>query len=152
MRHAGITLLTEISKEFSDAMVLRGKFLEETITRILKLFQDSHVQVRLAAFTLMDMPIIFVQSAQILYHPRFVYAFSIALSDGDNKVKEQAASAMLYFLQNTLPESLLLYQNVDTVMNRMLSSIHDKGNAKQRRIVLSAFNLVAQSCHEVAHK
>ncbi|KAI5407276.1 hypothetical protein KIW84_053508 [Lathyrus oleraceus] len=115
MRHAGITLLTEISKEFSDAMVLREKFLEETIIRILKLFQDSHVQVRLAAFTLMDMPIIFVQSAQILYHPRFVYAFSIALSDGDNKVK-------------------------------------DKGNAKQRRIVLSAFNLVAQSCHEVAHK
>lgn len=67
--------------------VLREKFLEETIIRILKLFQDSHVQVRLAAFTLMDMPIIFVQSAQILYHPRFVYAFSIALSDGDNKVK-----------------------------------------------------------------
>ncbi|CAK8566684.1 unnamed protein product [Lathyrus sativus] len=153
MRHAGITLLTEIAKEFSDEMVLEDKFLEEIVIRILKLFQDSHVQVRLAAFTLMEMPIIFVESAQIRYHHRFVHAFSIALvSDGDNKVKEQAASAMLYFLKNTLPESLLLYQNVDTVMNKMLSSIQDKGNAKQRRIVLSAFNLVAQSCHEVAHK
>ncbi|XP_058752323.1 uncharacterized protein LOC131625485 [Vicia villosa] len=152
MRQAGITLLSEIAKEFSDEMVLKDNFLEEIVTRILKLCQDSHVQVRLAAFTLMEMPMIFVQAIQILYHHRFVHAFSIALSDGDNKVKEQAASAMLYFLKNTLPESLSLYRNVDTLMNKMLSLIQDKGNAKQRRIVLSAFNIVAQRCHEVAHK
>ncbi|CAI8583145.1 unnamed protein product [Vicia faba] len=153
MRLAGITLLSEIAKDFSDEMVMKDNFLEEIVFRILKLFQDSHVQVRLAAFTLMEMPIIFVQTAQLLYHHRFVHAFSAALgSDGDNKVKEQAASAMLYFLKNTLPESLLLYQNADNLMNKMLSSIQDKGNAKQRRIVLSAFNIVSQRCHEVAHK
>lgn len=66
---------------------MRDSFLEEIVTRILKLFQDSHVQVRLAAFTLMEMPMIFIQAAQILYHHSFMHAFSIALSDGDNKVK-----------------------------------------------------------------
>ncbi|GAU22441.1 hypothetical protein TSUD_123280 [Trifolium subterraneum] len=97
------------------------------VTKILKLFQDSHVQVRLAAFTLMEMPINFVQAAQILYHHRFVHAFTIALgSDQDNKVKEQAASAMLFFLKNTIPDSLALFPNVDTLMNKLLSMIKVK--------------------------
>ncbi|XP_045826344.1 importin-5-like [Trifolium pratense] len=153
MRHAGITLLTVIAKEISDEMVLMENFLGEIVTKILKLFQDSHVQVRLAAFTLMEMPINFVQAAQILYHHRFVHAFTIALgSDQDNKVKEQVASAMLFFLKNTLPDSLALFPNVDTLMNKLLSMIKDKGNAKQRSIALSTFNLVAQRCHEVVHK
>lgn len=63
-------------------------FLAEVITKVLKLFKDPQVQVRLAAFTLMEMPINFVQAVQILYHHRFVPAFSMALgSDEDNKVK-----------------------------------------------------------------
>ncbi|XP_061358064.1 uncharacterized protein LOC133302320 [Gastrolobium bilobum] len=62
-RHAGITLLTVISKEFSDEMVLMENFLGE----------------------------------------------------------EKAASAMLFFLRNTLPESLTMFKDVDTEMGKLLS-------------------------------
>jgi hypothetical protein len=73
---------------YTFVQVLMENFLGEMVTKILKLFQDSHVQVRLAAFTLMEMPINFVLAAQLLYHHRFVHAFTIALgNDQDNKVK-----------------------------------------------------------------
>ncbi|XP_027335605.1 uncharacterized protein LOC113849710 [Abrus precatorius] len=153
VRHAGITMLSLIAKEFSDEMVLMENFLGEAVTKVLKLFQDSNVQVRLAAFNFMETPTNFVQVVQIFYHHRLVQAFSIALdSDQDHKVKEQAASAMLFFLKNTLPESLTLNKNVDTVMGNLLSLLLDKESAKQRRIALSTFNVVAQRCHEVAQK
>ncbi|XP_061340329.1 importin subunit beta-3-like [Gastrolobium bilobum] len=152
-RLSGITLLNVIAKEFSDEMVLMENFQGEVLNKVLKTFQDSHVQVRLAAFNFMEMPTNFVQAAQILYHHRLVHAFSIALdSDQDCKVKEQAASAMLFFLKNTLPESLTLNKNVDTIMSKLLSMLKGKESAKQRSIALSTFNIVAQRCHEVAPK
>ncbi|KAK7302067.1 hypothetical protein RJT34_12946 [Clitoria ternatea] len=153
MRHAGITALSVIGKEFSDEMVLMENFLREAVNSVLKLFDDSHVEVRLAAFNFMETPTNFVQAVQILYHHRFVHAFCIALyKDEDHKVKEQAASAMLFFLKNTLPESLTLNKNVDTVMGKLLSLLEEKESDKQRSIALSTFNIVAQQCHEVVHK
>ncbi|XP_061343127.1 uncharacterized protein LOC133289242 [Gastrolobium bilobum] len=152
-RHAGITMLTVISKEFSDEMVLMENFLGEVLTKVLNSFQDSHAQVRLAAFNFMETPTNFVHVAQTLYHPRLLNAFSIALdNDQDYKVKEKAASAMLFFLRNTLPESLTMFKDVDTEMGKLLSLLQVKRSVKQRRIALSTFNLVAQRCHEVAHK
>ncbi|KAK7305662.1 hypothetical protein VNO77_43570 [Canavalia gladiata] len=153
MRHAGITMLSLIAKEFSDEMVLMENFLGEAVTKVLKSFQDSNVQVRLAAFNFMERPTNFVQVVQILYHHRLVQAFCTALdNDQDLKVKEQAASAMLFFLKNTLPESLTLNKNVDIVMGKLLSLLQGKESAKQRSIALSTLNIVAQRCHEVAHK
>lgn len=54
-------------------------FLEEVVNRVLKVLQDPQVQVRLAAFNLMQMPTNFAQALQILYAQRFGHAFSIAL-------------------------------------------------------------------------
>lgn len=74
-------------------------FLGEVVTKVLELFQDSHVRVRLAAFALMEMPINLVQAAQILYHHRFVHAFSIALgNEQDNKVKVRIGELLLIHL------------------------------------------------------
>ena len=85
---------------YTFVQVLMDHFLGEMVTKTLKLFQDSHVQVRLAAFTLMEMPINFVQAAQLLYHHRFMHAFFIALgSDEDNKVKVCICSP-INFMQN----------------------------------------------------
>ncbi|TKY47373.1 Ran-binding protein 6 [Spatholobus suberectus] len=126
MRHAGITMLNVIAEEFSDEMVLMENFLGEVVTKVLKSIQDSHVQVRLATLKFMETPTNFVQVVQILYHHRLVHAFCMALdNDQDHKVKEQAASAMLFFLKNTLPESLTLNKNVDTVMSKLLSLLQE---------------------------
>ncbi|KAF1881903.1 hypothetical protein Lal_00038545 [Lupinus albus] len=153
LRHAGITMLGVIAKQFSDEMVLSENFLTEVVTKVLKSFQDSHVQVRLAAFNFMETPSNFVQVAHILYHHTLMHAFVIAIDNGHNdKVKELASSAMLFFLKNTLPESLTLYKNSDAVMTKLLSLLQGKGSAKQRSLVLSAFNLVAQQCHEIGHR
>ncbi|XP_019434792.1 PREDICTED: importin-5-like [Lupinus angustifolius] len=153
MRHAGITMLAVIAKQFSDEMVFSENFLSEVVTKVLKSFEDSHVQVRLAAFNFMETPSNFVQVAHILYHHRLVHAFAIAIDNGhDDKVKEQAASAMLFFLKNTLPESLTLYKNTDTLMTKLLSLLQGKESAKQRSLALSAFNIVSQQCHEIGHR
>lgn len=40
--------------------------------------------------------------------------------------KEQAASAMLFFLKNTLPDSLALYEYADILMKKLLSMIQVK--------------------------
>ncbi|CAL0308950.1 unnamed protein product [Lupinus luteus] len=153
MRHAGITMLVVIAKQFSDEMVLSENFLGEVVTTVLKSFQDSHVQVRLAAFNFMETPSHFVQVAHVLYHHKLMHAFAIAIDNGHNdKVKEQAASAMLFFLKNTLPESLTLYKNPDTVMTKLLSLLQGKESAKQRSLALSAFNIVAQQCQAIGHR
>ncbi|KAL2333194.1 hypothetical protein Fmac_014407 [Flemingia macrophylla] len=153
MRHAGITMLSVLAEEFSDELVLTDNFLVEVVTKVLKTIQDSHVQVRLAAFKFMQTPTNFVQVVQILYHNRLVHAFCMALDhDQDHKVKEQAASALLFFLKNTLPESLTLNKSVDTVMSKLLPLLQGKESAKQRSIALSILNVVAQRCHEVVHK
>ncbi|RDX95121.1 sal3, partial [Mucuna pruriens] len=153
MRHAGITVLSVITEEFSDEMVMMENFLGEVVTKVLKSIHDSHAQVRLATFKFMETPSNFVQVVQILYHHRLVHGFCMALdNDEDHKVKEQAASAMLFFLKNTLPESLTLNKNVDMVMGKLLSLLEGKESAKQRSIALSTLNLVAQRCQEVAHK
>ncbi|KAJ7960057.1 importin-5-like [Quillaja saponaria] len=125
-RHAGIALLAVIAKDCSDEMILMGDFLGEVVTNILKLFQDSNVQVRRAAFSFMQMPTNFVQVIQILYHPRIVPALAAVLDkDQNNRVKEQAASAMLFFLKNTLPESLTLYIDVEPIMKKLLALLQE---------------------------
>ncbi|KAK7290233.1 hypothetical protein RIF29_04507 [Crotalaria pallida] len=153
VRHAGITMLTVIAKQFSDEMILSENFLGEVVTKVLKLFQDSQVQVRLEAFKFMEIPSNFVQVVQLLYHQRLVHAFAIAIdSEQNDKVKEQAASTMLFFLKNTLPESLTLYKNTDALMGKLLSFVQGKENAKLRSIALSAFNIVAQRCREIGRR
>nr|KYP76005.1 Importin-5 [Cajanus cajan] len=153
MRHAGITMLSILAEEFSDELVLMDNFLGEVVTKVLKSIQDSHIQVRLATFKFMETPTNFVQAVHILYHHKLVHAFCMALdNDQDHKVKEQAVSAMLFFLKNTLPESLTLNKNGDILMSKLLPLLQGKESAKQRSIALSILNIVAQRCHEVAHK
>ncbi|KAI4307684.1 hypothetical protein L6164_030846 [Bauhinia variegata] len=151
-RHAGMIMLTTMAKELSDEMILMGNFLGEVVTKILKSFQDSHLQVRLATFKFMEMPTNFIQVTHILYHHRLVTAFVTALDDQNEKVKEQAASAMLFFLKSTLPESLTMHTNMDAVMMKFLALLQENATAKQRSIALSIFNIVAQRCREVAIK
>ncbi|RZB72758.1 uncharacterized protein LOC114382313 [Glycine soja] len=152
-RHAGITMLSVIAEEFSDEMVLMENFLVGVVTKILKSMQDSHTQVRLATFKFMETPTNFVQVVQILYHHRLVHAFCTALDNEQVvKVKEQAASAMQFFLKNTLPESLTLNKTAETVLGKLLPLIQDKDSAEIRGIALSTLNIVAQRCHEVANK
>ncbi|KAF7831139.1 importin-5-like [Senna tora] len=152
MRHAGITMLTVLAKEFSfETQILMEDSLGQVLAKIIELFQDSHFQVRWAAFNFMVIPTTFVQVVQILYHSRLVLAFVAALdNEQNNKVKEQAASAMLFFLKNTLPDSLLFCQDVDIVMVKLLVLLQGNENAKDRSIVLSAFNIVAERSRKVA--
>ncbi|KAL4330742.1 uncharacterized protein LOC107633820 isoform X1 [Arachis ipaensis] len=152
-RHAGIALLTVLSKDFSDEMVMRENFLMEVVTKFFKSFQDCHDRVRLAAFSFMQMPTNFVQAMHVLYHHRLMHAFAAALDTTQNyKVKEQTASAMLFFLKTTLPDSLTLYKNADVITNKFLSILKGKEGAKLRSIALVTLNIIAQQCHELAHK
>ncbi|MED6113408.1 hypothetical protein PIB30_070522 [Stylosanthes scabra] len=186
-RHAGIALLTVLSKDFSDEMVMRENFQVEVVTKFLKSLQDSHDGVRLAAFHFMQTPTNFVQAMHLLYHHRLMHAFASALDTTQNyKIKEQTASAMLFFLKTTLPDSLTLNKNADAIIKKLFSilRVHEnskskkngkaiiieieeivKGETKLRRrpidgkegdklrsIALLILNMVAQKCHELAHK
>ncbi|KAI9070762.1 hypothetical protein K1719_047276 [Acacia pycnantha] len=93
-------------------------------TGFMKLFQDTQVQVRLAAFNFMATPTIFVQLLQLYYHSRLLPAFVTALdTEKKDKVKEQVASAILYFLKNTLPDSFSFSVGRETLIIKLLVSV-----------------------------
>ncbi|XP_054797006.1 uncharacterized protein LOC129302271 isoform X5 [Prosopis cineraria] len=116
-RHAGITFLALIAKAFSfETMEYMDDSLEIVLEKIMKLFQDSQFQVRLAAFNFMVIPTIFIQMLQLFYHSRLLPAFVTALDTEQN----------------------------DTV----------KGDVtpKQKSILLSTVNIVAERCATMALK
>ncbi|KAI9100300.1 hypothetical protein K1719_024518 [Acacia pycnantha] len=120
-------------------------------TKLMKLFQDTQFQVRLAAFNFMATPTIFVQLLQLYYHSRLLPAFVTALdTEPNDKVKEQVASAILYFLKNTLPDSFSFCEGRDTLIIKLLVSVQLGVTPKYKSILLSAFNIVAEKCAMVA--
>ncbi|XP_028791984.1 importin-5-like, partial [Neltuma alba] len=153
-RHAGITLLAFVAKEFSfETLEFMDDSLGIVFAKIMKLFQDPQFQVRSAAFTFMAMPTIFVQMLQLFYHSRLLPALVMALDTEQNDtVKEQAASAMLYFLKNSLPDSCFLCKDLDTVISQVLISLQGDVTPKHKSILLSTFNIVAERCAAVALK
>ncbi|KAL9332477.1 hypothetical protein ACSQ67_002087 [Phaseolus vulgaris] len=145
LRRAGITMLSVLVEDFSDEMVMMGSFIVEVVREVLELMEDSHAQVRMATFKFMTASSNFVQAVQLLYHQRFVHVFCNALdNEQDPDVKEQAGSAMQFFLNNTLPESLTLNDNADTVMGKLLPLLQDKESSKLKNIALSTLNTVVQ--------
>ncbi|MED6143281.1 hypothetical protein PIB30_004784 [Stylosanthes scabra] len=134
-RHAGIAVLSVLSKDFSDEMVMRENFQGEVVTNFLKSLQDSHDAVRLAAFRFMQTPTNFVQAMHLLYHHRLMHVFASALdpSHQNCKIKEQAASAMLFFLKTTLPDSLTFYKNADLIIHKLLSILRVHQNSKSKK-------------------
>ncbi|KAG2406381.1 hypothetical protein LR48_Vigan03g262500 [Vigna angularis] len=152
VRRAGITMLSVIAEDFSDEMVMTVSFIGEVVRKVLESMEDSHAQVRMATFKFMLTSSNFVQGVQLLYHHRFVHVFCNALdNEQDLHVKEQAGLAMQFFLKNTLPESITLNENADTVMGKFLPLLQDK-SSKLKSIALSTLNVVLQRCEEVAHK
>ncbi|CAJ1867999.1 unnamed protein product [Sphenostylis stenocarpa] len=149
---------------------MAGSFLDEVVSKVLELTEDSHTQVRMATFKFLLNSTNFVQAVQLLYHQRLVQVFCNALDNEQDlnvkysggisdcteiwfySLKEQAASAMHFFLQNTLPESLTLNKYVDTVMGKFLPLLQDKESSKLKSIALSTLNITIQLCEEVAHK
>ncbi|XP_054794790.1 uncharacterized protein LOC129300270 isoform X2 [Prosopis cineraria] len=151
-RHAGITFLALIAKAFSfETMEYMDDSLGIVLEKIMKLFQDSQFQVRLAAFNFMVIPTIFIQMLQLFYHSRLLPAFVTALDTEQNDtVKEHAASAMLYFLKNTLPDSFFWYPDSDTVIRKLLVLLQGDVTPKQKSILLSTVNIVAERCATMA--
>ncbi|KAK4278057.1 hypothetical protein QN277_015956 [Acacia crassicarpa] len=151
-RHAGITLLALIGKEFSfETLEFSDDSLSIMFTKFMKLFQDTQFQVRLAAFNFMATPTIFVQLLQLYYHSRLLPEFATALDTEQNdKVKEQVASAILYFLKNTLPDSFSFCAGRDELIIKLLVSLQGDVTPKHKSILLSAFNIVAEKCATIA--
>ncbi|KAK4278059.1 hypothetical protein QN277_015958 [Acacia crassicarpa] len=99
----------------------------------------------------MATPTIFVQLFQLYYHSRLLPAFATALgTEKNDKVKEQVASAILFFLKNTLPDSFSFRAGRDELIMKLLVSVQGDVTPKHKSILLSAFNIVAEKCATVA--
>ncbi|KAJ6379913.1 hypothetical protein OIU76_016549 [Salix suchowensis] len=142
--HAALITLAQIAEGCSKVMI---KNLDQVVSMVMNSFQHPHPRVRWAAINAIgQLSTDLGPDLQMKYHQLVLPALAGAMDDVQNpRVQAHAASAMLNFSENCMPDILTPY--LDGVISKLLVLLQN-GKQMVKEGALTALASVADSSQE----
>ncbi|KAB5529553.1 hypothetical protein DKX38_019634 [Salix brachista] len=142
--HAALITLAQIAEGCSKVMI---KNLDQVVSMVMNSFQHPHPRVRWAAINAIgQLSTDLGPDLQMKYHQLVLPALAGAMDDVQNpRVQAHAASAMLNFSENCMPDILTPY--LDGVVSKLLVLLQN-GKQMVKEGALTALASVADSSQE----
>ncbi|KAF9670235.1 hypothetical protein SADUNF_Sadunf13G0047300 [Salix dunnii] len=142
--HAALITLAQIAEGCSKVMI---KNLDQVVSMVMNSFQHPHPRVRWAAINAIgQLSTDLGPDLQMKYHQLVLPALAGAMDDVQNpRVQAHAASAMLNFSENCMPDILTPY--LDGVVSKLLVLLQN-GKLMVKEGALTALASVADSSQE----